>query len=926
MKSATRRRAVSLLLGAAVLGGCKDNGTQEPPPTPTIAVAAANASVDVLPGGTATVNVNVTRGGGYTGAVTVTAEGLPAGVTIAPATVAPGATSAALAVSATAAAAIGTSTVTLVASGAGVNPASAAFTLNVLQPPAIQIALAPTAVTVQQGGSGTLVVNLTRLGGFSGAVTLAAENVPAGVTIPGATIAAGATSAVLTVDAAAAAALTTSNVTVRATGTGVAVQTANFAVTVTPPPSMAIALNPSALTVAIGATGTVAVAVTRGGGFAGAVTLAAENLPAGVLIGNVTVAPGETTGQLTVNVLTAQPGTYTIPIRATAAGLAAQTANLTLTVPTPPGIQIGLEPAAVSVPVTGNATFTVNLTRTGGFTGPVTLTAEGAPSGVTIPNVTIAAGASSAQMTVSASANAIPAATNMTIRATGAGVPPATAALALTVTPPPGFTMALNPAAVTVIAGQSTQTSLAITRVSGFADPVTLTTTSAPSGITVTYNPATVTQNTAQVTVAAAPTVAPGLYQVTVTGAAAGLANRSATLTVTVTGGITGGNVAFQFCEADGLPIWVAAQDGNGPWTRVLGDAQNRYAFQVSSPRGGVAWVTADDDGGFDLTVYYYSQAELIAQGGRVCSSAPGATRTVNVNFLGLAPEDNGLVTVGSGSGSAFGSMPVAVVSGIGPGNVDVVASRVASFGTVSRLYLARTLNPASGSTLDVDFDGPNSYAPATGNITVNNLGADFAATTVTYITAGGAFAPLSFTGSFGGANQQYRTFPNAVRLPQDLQLLTVRVQPVGTQIPDNFRFAYRVIGATADVSVDLGPVLTPPTITTVATQPYARLRASYPVQAEYNSLFQVTFDQENPSRSAIILMSGAYLGGGGTAVLEVPDFTGVAGWNNTWGLARNVPTAWSFMATRFTTGDPTTPLSAGMTYQAALRTGTITP
>ena len=83
-----------------------------------------------------------------------------------------------------------------------------------------------------QGEDGSITVTLTRAGGFSGSVTLSAQNLPSGVTIAGANIAAGATSAQLSVNASSSATVGTTIVTMRATGSGVAAATATFSLAI----------------------------------------------------------------------------------------------------------------------------------------------------------------------------------------------------------------------------------------------------------------------------------------------------------------------------------------------------------------------------------------------------------------------------------------------------------------------------------------------------------------------------------------------------------------------------------------------------------------------------------------------------------------------------------------------------------------------
>jgi hypothetical protein len=88
---------------------------------------------------------------------------------------------------------------------------------------------------VVAGTSTTITANVVRGGGFAGAVTVAATGAPAGVSVTGGVIAAGSTSATLTVASTTGAVAATNNLSITATGTGVTVARAAFALTVTAP-------------------------------------------------------------------------------------------------------------------------------------------------------------------------------------------------------------------------------------------------------------------------------------------------------------------------------------------------------------------------------------------------------------------------------------------------------------------------------------------------------------------------------------------------------------------------------------------------------------------------------------------------------------------------------------------------------------------
>jgi hypothetical protein len=179
------------------------------------------------------------------------------------------------------------------------------------------------------------------------------------------------------------------------------------------------------------------VSIVRGGGFTGAVTLAAENLPSGVTatFGTSTLAAAATSTTLTLTVSAgAVAGVTSITIRAIGSGVAASTIVLPLTVIVP-SINLSTPSAAVSATAGSNATVVLTLERLGGFVGAVNVALEGLPANVTgsFAPASFAAGTTSSTLTIVVGANALAGTTPITVRATGTGVADRTLVLQLTV-------------------------------------------------------------------------------------------------------------------------------------------------------------------------------------------------------------------------------------------------------------------------------------------------------------------------------------------------------------------------------------------------------------------------------------------------------------------------------------------------------------
>ena len=102
---------------------------------------------------------------------------------------------------------------------------------------AYSLAVTPAVLTLPQGGSGVVTVNMTRIGGFGGPVTLAVSNLPAGITttITPPQMTGAVSSATIAVAVAGTVALGNHVATVTASAQGVGRVTLAFTVTVTAP-------------------------------------------------------------------------------------------------------------------------------------------------------------------------------------------------------------------------------------------------------------------------------------------------------------------------------------------------------------------------------------------------------------------------------------------------------------------------------------------------------------------------------------------------------------------------------------------------------------------------------------------------------------------------------------------------------------------
>jgi hypothetical protein len=518
-----------------------------PPPDFSLTVNPGTLSIQAGASGQQ-ASVSATPVNGFSGTVSVSLANLPAGVAASPATLnlTPGVPQFIM-LSASAGAAIGTATVTFTGTASGLqHTATLALTVAAAPPPPdFFLALSPNSLSLQAGAAQPTSVSVTALNGFSGTVSVASANLPAGVTASPATLnLTPGTPQSITLSASAGAAIGTTMVTF--TGTSGPLQhTAPLALTVTaapPPPDFFLVLRPNSLNLQAGAAGyPTSVSVTALNGFTGTVSVSLSNLPAGVTANPSTLAltPG-TPQSITLSASAgAAIGTTTVTFTGTSGALQ-HTATLALTVtapPPPPDFFLVLSPNSLSLQAgaAGHPT-SLSVTALNGFSGIVSISLTNLPVGVTASPATLNLTPGTPQsITLSASAGAAIGTATVTFTGTS-GALQHTTPLALTVTAPPDFSLALSPNSLSLQAGAAGEpTAVSATALNGFSGTISISLTNLPAGVTASPSTLSLTPGTPQsITFTANASAASASASVSVNGESGSLAH-SATLALSVT-------------------------------------------------------------------------------------------------------------------------------------------------------------------------------------------------------------------------------------------------------------------------------------------------------------------------------------------------------------------------------------------------------
>jgi len=189
---------------------------------------------------------------------------------------------------------------------------------------------------------------------------------------------------------------------------------------------------------------------------------------------------------------------------------------------------------AMSIPQGRSATQKITITRTGDFKGEVEFTVTGAPTGMTAKFDPVKTTTTGTETTLTLTVGDAVAVQKYTLKVVAtSGKTKKEVPLEVNVLVKPDFTLATNPASLTVKAGATGTVTINLTRNATMTGAIALTLEGAPAGVTGTFNPASVTAATSTLTLNVATTAAGGTYNLTVRGKGDGV-DKTAVVKLTV--------------------------------------------------------------------------------------------------------------------------------------------------------------------------------------------------------------------------------------------------------------------------------------------------------------------------------------------------------------------------------------------------------
>ena len=385
-----------------------------------------------------------------------------------------------------------------------------------------------------------------------------------------------------------------------------------------------------------------------------------------------------------------------------------------------------------------------------------------------------------------------------------------------------------------------------------------------------------------------------------------------------------GADVEYLYCSAAEVPVFFAYQDGSGPWKQVTPTtgAFTKFAFTLLQARGGVLAVyhtplpmvrdalnhhrqhpvtkprararvasrsaralpalLVDQ---YQTEVAYATAAELAQDGIDNCRQTLG-TRSVTATVTGINPPEVAVVSLGSATNVFFAGATTNPVTfdGVQVGLVDLFASRLPAAGNApDRLVVMRGLDIPEGGAVPsaIDFTGPNSSAATTATANITGSGTDLLEMFTDVVTSTGSASLWFDMVPSSNSLRPWGGLSPATMIAGDLHGLAVFATPTAGTAGD-FRVTLRYVGAVADQTLPIGPVLNAPTATQVAAGSYPRFRFQGSVQSEYNKGVSVDIlPTTGDGNGYSIIATASWLAGAGSALaydLTMPDVSALPG------------------------------------------------
>ena len=342
-------------------------------------------------------------------------------------------------------------------------------------------------------------------------------------------------------------------------------------------------------------------------------------------------------------------------------------------------------------------------------------------------------------------------------------------------------------------------------------------------------------------------------------------------------------DLAIDFCSND-LPVWIAYQNQGEPWTRLTPNAEGTVTFTATND---VALAYVHQSGAdYNTGIIFAANTDLEPVSGKSCLEERGA-KTIRGTVAGFVSGQLALVTANFSSVYLASINPSFSLTNLADRAVDVIASRVNVSGTTQaadRVIIRRSQQLANNATIPVlDFSSAEAVQPVGFNATLTGVASgDFAFATNNFFSQLETSHVLGHQEPLQNGSVSFPAIPSGLLAAGDYHdLFALAIDADFAQ-----RGVERFFRAPANQTIELGPHMSTITVSRVASSPYLRLRVQGSKQLTYDDALTITYLQEDQlsTREVNVILTRGY-GASSQWSAVIPDFSGVSGWQNAWGI-----------------------------------------
>lgn len=332
------------------------------------------------------------------------------------------------------------------------------------------------------------------------------------------------------------------------------------------------------------------------------------------------------------------------------------------------------------------------------------------------------------------------------------------------------------------------------------------------------------------------------------------------------------------------------------PELSTLQEKTYAVSIQDADGRYGIAQVCVDPEYGYTDVYIELATVEETPENYVACYFGDDEPRnTLSGQVKGLGPIDSGVVYAGFDYVPVSPDSPSYSFEELYWDLYDVVATRFDGSSAPSSIIIKRDVSVNQNQPVDFDFGGDDAFTPELRSVQINEdtLG-DSLRGGVTLSTDNYTYVPLGQL--VQGTSFNYAAIP-AEKLGRDTSYYLYA--EAGDSLDGTTVSIGRTLTTPVDSSLTLPEPLASASAVVGSNTPYLRPTATwspYPgSKVSYtNSYYQFS---EGGSAFAFVYLREAWLPSAGEFTYTMPDFTGVAGWKNDWGLKPGTETSWDVTA-----------------------------